>query len=110
MHIQDLIPIVDAALINALNRIMIKRVQCGEEGLNRGAFLDHQTKKCPKFHISCESSGIECLWTGPREYLSNHLNNCRRLKNQLNLIKILIQQLGGLLTQIKDKHNYLHST
>lgn len=123
-NIEDLIPVTDKELIDALNRISVKCVDCQQTGLTRGDFQNHKTKMCPRTNVSCPSSDIKCSWIGPRDQLDKHLDTCI-----FNLLRPLIihfennqeikivelqnenQQLRGQIKQFEGKkHIYLQFT
>jgi hypothetical protein len=129
LHTQELSPVVDKDLNDALDRILVKCVRCEKKGLERGHFHDHKIKVCPKTDVLCTSSDINCTWIGPREQLDKHLKACifnslrplivqlqtenQRLTSQINQQEIQIgklqnenQQLRDQIRQVEGKHSY----
>lgn len=102
----NLEPINDSYLINALDELQIRCKLCNESGLKRINFNAHLDNVCPNATITCPSKDIMCAWVGPRDQLDTHLNRCifnilKPLFNQFQE-KINIQQKQIEKLQSKD--------
>ncbi|CAF3201770.1 unnamed protein product, partial [Rotaria sp. Silwood2] len=103
-------------LRNMLDQIRIRCTLCAQTGLQRGNFVDHINKFCPKSVVPCQAVDITCPWKGPRDELQSHISTCvfeplrpvlssliaenRQLIDQVqkhdNEIKKLVQQMHQL--------------
>ncbi|UJR32902.1 hypothetical protein I4U23_020363 [Adineta vaga] len=63
-------------LRNMLDQIRVRCTLCEETGLQRGNFLDHINKICPKAMVQCLAMDIKCPWNGRREELHEHVSRC----------------------------------
>lgn len=94
-------------VLNVLDRLQVKCIECGQSGIQRGYFNDHISKICPKGTILCSASDIKCPWSGQRDQLEHHLANCsyEQLRPVLycliNTNRQLEQQIVCLSTQVQ---------
>jgi hypothetical protein len=63
-------------LTNILDPIRVRCTLCEETGLQRGNFVDHINKSCPKALVQCQAADIKCPWKGPRGELDSHVAAC----------------------------------
>ncbi|CAF4917966.1 unnamed protein product, partial [Rotaria sp. Silwood1] len=63
-------------LRNILDQIRVRCTLCAETGLQRGNFVDHINKICPKSVVPCQAADIKCRWKGPRDELQSHISTC----------------------------------
>ena len=83
----NLEPINDRYLINALDEIPVRCQLCNESDLKRMNFNDHLDNVCPAANVTCPSKEMMCAWVGPRDQLDTHLNRCI-----FNILKPLFNQ------------------
>jgi hypothetical protein len=103
-------------LSNMLDKIQVRCTLCAETGLQRGNFIDHINKTCPKATVQCIAAEIKCPWKGPRDELDSHVSVCifeplrpvlailiaenrqliERVRNHDHQIKELTEQLSEL--------------
>ncbi|CAF0914547.1 unnamed protein product [Adineta ricciae] len=63
-------------LRNMIDQLRVRCVLCEQADLQRGNFLDHIDKICPKTTTGCQAADIKCPWKGTREELPAHLPTC----------------------------------
>jgi hypothetical protein len=68
-------PVRTRIVINQLDQLLVRCKQCQQIDIQRGNFLDHQSK-CTKMVVPCLSADIRCPWTGPRDEQAQHLITC----------------------------------
>ena len=57
-------------------RFLLNVKLCDQSNIQRSNFASHMDRHCRKKVVSCTSHGSGCLWTGPRDDLSDHLSTC----------------------------------
>ncbi|CAF0742585.1 unnamed protein product [Adineta steineri] len=92
-------PVKADALINQLNRLLIRCTHCQQMNIQRGNLLDHQSK-CTKILVPCPSAHNLCPWTGPRNEQANHVATCSF--QQLEPILTLLQTRLDKSTEIQQ--------
>jgi hypothetical protein len=92
---------VSRPLRNMLDQLRVRCTLCEQTGLQRGNFLDHINKFCPKAMVQCQAADIECPWKGPRDELHNHVSVCifEPLRPVLGTLLAENQQLIGQVRQ-----------
>ncbi|CAF0880506.1 unnamed protein product [Rotaria sordida] len=63
-------------LRNILDQLRVQCILCAQTDLQRGNFVDHINKVCPKSVVQCKAADIKCPWEGPRNELQNHITTC----------------------------------
>ncbi|CAF3341582.1 unnamed protein product [Rotaria sp. Silwood1] len=107
LSINNLKPVTTRLILNILDKLLVKCLQCGQTGIQRGNFNDHITKICPKGSIVCSASDIKCPWSGQRDQLQNHLIDCSYeqlrpvLNSLINTNRQLEQQVQFLTNQVQ---------
>jgi hypothetical protein len=107
LSMNDFKPVTTRLVLNILDKLLVKCSDCGQTNIQRGNFNDHMTKVCPKGMINCSASDIKCPWSGPRDQLENHLDNCSYEKLRpilgylVNTNRQLEQQVQLLTNQIE---------
>lgn len=107
LSVEQLQPVTTRLILNILERLLVKCVQCGHSGIQRGNFSDHVGKLCPKGTTACAASDIKCPWLGPRDELEHHLATCQYEKLRPILSQLvstnqqLQQQVRALTNEIK---------
>ncbi|CAF1259585.1 unnamed protein product [Rotaria magnacalcarata] len=105
--INNLKPITTRLVLNILDRLQVKCLECGQCGIQRGNFNDHIAKICPKGTILCSASDIKCPWSGQRDQLQEHLINCsyEKLRSVLDCLintnRTLEDQIQILSSQVQ---------
>jgi len=74
--LEDLTPVTERIVLNMLDRILVKCLNCGASNIQRGAFDKHATKFCPKATVSCSAVDLKCSWTGTSDQLKQHRHVC----------------------------------
>ncbi|CAF3730338.1 unnamed protein product [Adineta steineri] len=88
----QLIPITTRLILNILDKLVVKCLQCEQNDIQRGNFNDHIKKFCSKSILSCTASDIQCPWSGTRDELEKHLSICN------------YTQLRSVLSQFMNKN------
>lgn len=118
LSINSLKPVTTRLILNILDRLIVKCIECGQSGIPRGTFNDHITKSCPKATIFCSASDIQCPWSGPRDELQNHLVDCSYeqlrpvLGSLIDTNRQLEEQIQSLTNQVQTLETtgqYLYS-
>jgi hypothetical protein len=115
--IKDLIQ-ASRPLRNMLDQLRVECTLCEQTGLERGNFLDHINKFCPKAEIQCQAADIKCPWKGPRDKLNDHTSSCifeplrpvlasliaenRQLANQVSKHDREIRKLTEKMSQLNN--------
>ncbi|UJR16789.1 hypothetical protein I4U23_003688 [Adineta vaga] len=68
-------PINTRIVLNQLDRLRVRCILCQESNIQRCHFKDHE-QHCTKKIVSCPSVDIKCIWTGPKDKLAMHINEC----------------------------------
>jgi predicted RNase H-like nuclease (RuvC/YqgF family) len=84
-----------------LNQLRVQCNHCGQVGIERGNFSDHEAK-CNKKKVSCSSADIQCPWTGPRYEQAQHEATCVCKK-----LQPIIHQLQNQLKEQSDKSDVI---
>lgn len=74
--LEDLMPVSERIVLNMLDRLLVKCLNCGMPNVQRGTFEKHATKTCPKAIVLCSAVDIKCPWTGSTDQLKQHLITC----------------------------------
>ncbi|CAF2844841.1 unnamed protein product [Rotaria sp. Silwood2] len=90
-------------LRNMLDQIRVQCTLCAQTGLQRGNFVDHVNKICPKSTVSCQAADIKCPWKGPRVELQSHISTCV-FEPLRPVLSLLIAQNRQLIDQVQ-KHD-----
>ncbi|CAF2408769.1 unnamed protein product [Rotaria sp. Silwood2] len=87
-----------------LDQLRVKCILCAQTGLQRGNFVDHINKVCPKSVIQCQAADIKCPWKGPRDELQNHITTCV-FEPLRPVLSLLIAETRQLIDQVKKHDN-----
>ena len=104
---------VPRSLQNMLDRLQIQCTICGRKGLQRINFEDHIQKECIKAIVHCPAADIKCPWSGERDHLNKHLNDCRFeamrpvIKHFINEKQELQLQVNQQTTEIFEQQNQI---
>ncbi len=63
-------------LRNMLDQLRVRCTLCEQTSLQRGNFVDHINKFCPKATVQCQAADIKCPWKGTRDELDSHISTC----------------------------------
>ncbi|CAF1485633.1 unnamed protein product, partial [Rotaria sp. Silwood1] len=91
-------------LRNMLDQIRVQCTLCAQTGLQRGSFVDHVNKICPKSVVPCQAADIKCPWKGPRDELQSHLLTCV-FEPLRPVLSSLIAQNRQLIDQVQKHDN-----
>jgi hypothetical protein len=91
-------------LRNMLDQVRIRCTLCEETGLQRGNFLDHINKICPKATVQCPAADIKCPWKGPRDELNSHVSVCV-FESLRPVLATLIAENRRLIDQVGKHEN-----
>jgi len=115
--VKDLKVITESYLLDSLNELQVKCKYCGQTGLERAKFEEHQNRHCTKVLTLCPLADLQCPWKGPVDQVDKHLNSCvfkplspliTHLKDQINELRVSNQQLEKRLRKTESKF-YLKS-
>ncbi|CAF4542913.1 unnamed protein product [Rotaria sp. Silwood1] len=91
-------------LRNMLDQLRVQCLLCTQTGLQRGNFVDHMNKVCPKSVIQCQAADIKCPWKGPRDELQNHMIACV-FEPLRPVLSTLIAENRQLIDQVQKHDN-----
>ena len=97
LYVKQLTPVKTRLILNMLDSLSIQCQRCSRTGLQRGnfrrSFEEMSRKKTPT--CSCSAADIRCLWSGSKNELSSHLEQCP------------YEQLRPILTELLDENRQL---
>ncbi|UJR15730.1 hypothetical protein I4U23_002665 [Adineta vaga] len=96
------------SLRNMIDRLRIKCMICGQNGLLKINLEEHMQKVCPKTMVSCRSADIKCPWIGQRDQLDEHLNNCR-FEGMRSIITELIMENQQLEDRLNEQISQINN-
>ncbi|CAF2795037.1 unnamed protein product [Rotaria sp. Silwood2] len=91
-------------LRNILDQIRVQCTLCAQTDLQRGNFVDHINKICPKSVVPCQAADIKCPWQGPRDELQSHISTCV-FEPLRPVLSSLIAQNRQLIDQVQKHDN-----
>lgn len=69
--------LVEPSIVQRLDQLFVKCSRCNQSNIRRQQFNEHMKSVCPKAHILCTASDLQCSWSGLRDELDLHLITCR---------------------------------
>jgi hypothetical protein len=70
-------PIQELIVIEMLNALYVRCLQCEEENIKRGDLKQHEQISCQLALVHCKAVDIKCPWRGARQQLPNHTLECK---------------------------------
>ncbi len=97
-------PIDELIVIQMLNDLLVKCLKYEEINIRRGEFDQHEQRVCRQAIIPCKATDIKCPWTGPREQLDKHIDECvfEPLRPALEEIIIENKQLHEKINKLEN--------
>ena len=80
-------------LIDMLNDLLVKCVECQEEGIRRSEFQCHIDEVCPETAVCCPAAAVQCPWKGRTKELPLHVESCHYEQLRPILTKLIAENV-----------------
>ena len=108
-------PLNTRIVLNQLNRLLVRCMQCSQAGIQRCHYPYHE-KICMKTTVVCPAAGIKCTWTGIRDELAEHMKVCaleqvrpmiEKLQEEGRANQLDQQQMNDSIEKLQGQVNFL---